>query len=114
MNRIIETCKFVVDNSQHVKINSEKVNEFVNYFNHSHIKHWIDESPFNLRKLNLKDRLHFLLVFNSISFSYWGDPKWKIIYHSEEVDGAYGMINYFPFWVAPVRKTNRVKYEQKM
>jgi len=93
MNRIIETCKFVVDNSQHVKINSEKVDEFVNYFNHSHIKHWIDESPFNLRKLNPKDRLHFLLVFNSISFSYWGDPKWKIIYHSEEVDGAYGMIS---------------------
>jgi len=75
-----------------VKINSEKVDEFCDYFNHSHIKHWIDESPFNLRKLNPKDRLHFLLVFNSISFSYWDDPKWRITYHSKEVDGAYGMI----------------------
>lgn len=93
MNKIIETCKFVFDNSQHVKINSEKVDEFVDYFNDSHIKNWIDESPFNLRKLNLKDRLHFLLLVNSINFSYWGDPKWKIIYHSEEVDGAYGMIS---------------------
>lgn len=93
MNRILETCKFVVDNSQHVKINSEKVDEFADYFNHSHIKHWIDESPFNLRKLNSRDKLHFLLVFNSISFSYWGDPKWKIVYHSKEVDGAYGMIS---------------------
>ncbi|MBD3270661.1 hypothetical protein GF376_03990 [Candidatus Peregrinibacteria bacterium] len=93
MNRIVETCKFVVDNSEHVKINYEKVNEFVEYFNDSHIKHWIDESPFNIRDLNTKDRLHFLLFFNSISFSYWGDPKWKIIYHSEEVDGAYGMIS---------------------
>ena len=92
MNRIIETCKFVVDNSQHVKINSEKVDEFCNYFSHSCIKHWIDGSPFNIRKLNAKDRLHFLLVLNSVSFSYWGDPKWKIIYHSKEVDGAYGMI----------------------
>jgi hypothetical protein len=93
MNRIVETCKFVVENSQHVKINSEKIDEFCNYFSHSHIKHWINESPFNLKKLNPKDRLHFLLVFNSISFSYWGDPKWKIVYYSEEVDGAYGMIS---------------------
>ncbi len=73
MNRIIETCKFVVDNSQHVKINPEKVDEFVDYFKDSHIKHWIDESPFDLKKFNIKDKAHFLLVFNSISFSYWGD-----------------------------------------
>lgn len=93
MNKIVESCKFVVDNSQHVKINSEKVDEFCNYFNLSHIKHWINESPFNIKDLNTKDRLHFLLFFNSISFSYWGDPKWKVQYHSEEVDGAYGMIS---------------------
>jgi hypothetical protein len=93
MNKIVKSCKFVVDNSQHIKINSEKVDKFCDYFSHNHIKHWIDESPFNLKKLNPKDRLHFLLVFNSISFSYWGDPKWKIMYHSEEVDGAYGMIS---------------------
>lgn len=93
MNKIIETCKFVADNSQYVKINSQKIDEFVEYFNHSHIKHWIEESPFNLNKLNQKDKLHFLLLFNSISFSYWGDPKWKIIYHSEEVDGAFGLVS---------------------
>ena len=92
MNRILESAKFVADNSQHVKINSKEVNNFCEYFNHEHIKHWFNESPFDIRKLNPKDRLHFLLVFNSISFSYWGDPKWKIKYNDEELDGAYGMI----------------------
>ncbi len=92
MNRIIESPKFVVENSQHVRINSQKVDEFCNYFDYKHIKHWINESPFDIKNLIPKDRLHFLLVFNSISFSYWGDPKWKIQYHSKEVDGAYGMI----------------------
>ncbi len=93
MNKIVESCKFVADNSEHVKINLDKIDEFCNCFNLSHIKHWIDESPFNIKDLNIKDRLHFLLFFNSISFSYWGDPKWKVQYHSEEVDGAYGMIS---------------------
>ena len=92
MNKIIETCEFVAQNSQHVKINYEKINDFCNYFHNNRIKHWVNESPFNLKKLDQKNRLHFLLVFNSISFSYWGDLKWKIIYHNKEVDGAYGMI----------------------
>ena len=92
MNKVIESTKFVVDNSQHVKINSKEVDNFCEYFSHEHIKHWFNESPFDIRKLNPKDRLHFLLVFNSISFSYWGDPKWKIQYKNEELDGAYGMI----------------------
>jgi len=92
MNKIVKSAKFVVDNSQHIKINLEEVNNFCDYFNHNHIKHWFTKSPFNIRKLNLKDRLHFLIVFNSISFCYWGDPKWKIQYNNEELDGAYGMI----------------------
>ncbi len=92
MKNIVNTCKFVVENSKHVKIHLDKINEFVDYFNESHIMHWFEESPFNLKKLNRKDRLHFLLVFNAISFSYWGDPKWRIEYNEKEVDGAYGMI----------------------
>ena len=56
MNKIVESAKFVVENSQNVKINSKKVDEFCDYFNHSHIKHWIDGSPFNIRELKPKDR----------------------------------------------------------
>jgi hypothetical protein len=38
MNKIIETCKFVAQNSQHVKINYEKINDFCNYFHNNRIK----------------------------------------------------------------------------
>ncbi|MCB9798261.1 hypothetical protein H6758_00880 [Candidatus Nomurabacteria bacterium] len=92
MNEIVESCRFVAKHSEHVKIHSEKIQEFAEYFDHSHIKHWIDDAPFDLKQLSREDRLHFLLVFNAISFSYWGEPKWKIVYNGDEVDGAYGMI----------------------
>ncbi|NQV11922.1 hypothetical protein HQ524_01020 [Candidatus Uhrbacteria bacterium] len=92
MNRIIESCKFVADNSKHIKIDLNKLNEFSDSFKPENVMHWIDESPFDISKLNQKDKLHFLLVFNALSFSYWGDPKWNIVYNSEELDGAYGMI----------------------
>lgn len=92
MNKILESVKFVVENSENVKINEDKIKDFVNNFDHRNIKHWIDESPFGLKELDDKDLLHFLLVFNAISFSYWGDPKWIIEYRGKKVDGAYGMI----------------------
>lgn len=92
MNEVLETTKFVVDNARHVKINKEKVTEFCNHFEESHINHWIKQGPYDLTKLNDKDKLHFLLVFNSTSFSYWGNPKWTVGYHGEKFDGSFGMI----------------------
>jgi hypothetical protein len=71
MNKILESAKFVVDNSQHVKINLTEVDTFCEYFSREHMKHWFNEAPFDIKKLRPKDRLHFLLVFNAISFSYW-------------------------------------------
>lgn len=92
MSKIIDSIKFVVDNSNHIKINELKVNEFCNSFNHEHIKHWIDEAPYKVANLNDKEKLHFLLVFNAISYSYWGEPKWTIKYKRERYDGSWAMI----------------------
>ncbi len=92
MDSVLETTKFVVDNAKHVKINPEKINEFCNHFEESHINHWIKQAPYNLAQLKGKDQLHFLLVFNSTSFSYWGDPKWAVEYRGEKFDGSWGMI----------------------
>ena len=92
MDGILETTKFVVDNSKYVKINKNKIRDFLKNFGESHINHWLNESPFDFSKLSNKEKLHFLLVCNSISFSYWGEPKWEVEYKGEKFDGAWGMI----------------------
>jgi len=33
-----------------------------------------------------------LLLFNTINFSYWGDPKWTIDLYGRQLDGAWGML----------------------
>jgi len=33
-----------------------------------------------------------LLLFNTINFSYWGDPKWTIDLYGRPLDGAWGML----------------------
>lgn len=92
MDSVLKTTKFVVDNSRYVKIEKEFIKGFCENFSESHINHWLNEAPFDFNKLNENQKLNFLLVFNAISFSYWGEPKWTVNYNGEKFDGAWGMI----------------------
>ncbi|MFH1828820.1 MAG: queuosine salvage family protein [Nanoarchaeota archaeon] len=92
MSKILESTKFVVENSKDVHINRDKIVEFCNNFEHKGVKHWLDVSPFDLSSLDNDDVLNFLLVFNAVSFSYWGKPKWTIEHKGKKYDGSWGMI----------------------
>ncbi len=92
MNKILETTKFVIENSDFVKINHEKVTEFSKNFNPDKTNHWLNVAPFNFLHFSDDDKLHFLFIFNALSFSYWGEPKWTIEYKDKKHDGAWGMI----------------------
>lgn len=92
MNNVLETTKFVVANSQSVKINIDRVADFAETFEHGSVHHWLSEAPFNFSHFSDNDKLHFLFVFNSLSFCYWGEPKWTIDFEGKSYDGAWGMI----------------------
>jgi len=92
MNKILETTKFVIENSDFVKINHEKVVEFSKNFNPDKTDHWLNAAPFNFSHFSDEDKLHFLFIFNALSFSYWGEPKWTVEYKDKKHDGAWGMI----------------------
>jgi len=90
MTDVLETTKYVVENSNHVKINEEKLDEFCGTFTKENIKHWWKASPYDLSNLTDEEKLQFLLVFNSLSFSYWGEPKWTVEYKGEKQNTATG------------------------
>jgi hypothetical protein len=92
MYNILESIKIVASQSINVQINKEGISDFVKDFEHKDITHWLSEAPFDFETLNDRERLEFLLVFNSISFRYWGNPKWTVEYKDEEYDGSWAMI----------------------
>ena len=92
MNRVLETTKFVVENSEFVKINHERLVYFSNSFEHGKTKHWLSAAPFNFSHFNNEDKLHFVFILNTLSFSYWGEPNWKVEYNGKVFNGAWGMI----------------------
>lgn len=92
MNNILETTKFVIENSESVKIDRARIVDFAESFEHGTVHHWLSQAPFNFSHFSDNDKLHFLFVFNALSFCYWGEPKWTIDHEGKSYDGAWGMI----------------------
>jgi isopentenyldiphosphate isomerase len=77
MKEILNTTKYVVNNSRHVKINQDAIDKFVDNFDLQKINHWWNVAPIYLPDLEPEKRAMFLFLFDSISFSYWCDPIWQ-------------------------------------
>lgn len=92
MSKILDTIRFVVENSKHVKINKEKIHEFCKRFKLKKGNFWLENKIYDFKKLNDKDKLHFLLVYNSINFSFWGNPKWSTEYKNKVYSGSFGVL----------------------
>lgn len=88
---ILSSLKPVLEQPKYVRINKRRISYFAAQFDKNKIAHWLKISPFNMALLNEREIVAFLFVLNSISFSYWGDPKWTVTYKDKVYDGAQGM-----------------------
>ena len=79
-NPILESTWYVVQNADFVKINRTKISEFSKGFKKHASHYWLKDSPFDIDRLNTDQKLMFIVVFNAISFSYWGNPYWNVEY----------------------------------
>jgi hypothetical protein len=92
MEKVLETCRFVVENSSAVHINTDKINLLVGGLLEVEMPSWLHNSPIEFSSLSDVDFLNFLLVLHSVSFCYWGDTKWTVEYKGGSYHGAWGMV----------------------
>ena len=85
MDNTYDEIKCVVDNSNYVKINENMLKDFVINFEIPNYKHWY--SSFDL-KLGEKEKILLVFIIESLNFCFWQKPKYKVIYHNEEVKGS--------------------------
>ena len=91
-NKILDSCKYVANNSEYVKINSDKIDELVKSIKNIDSTHWLQSSPYGILDLSIEEIVNFLLLYHTIGFSYWGNPKWTIETEFGQLDGAYAMM----------------------
>lgn len=97
-NEIIESNKYVIENAKYIQINKDEIKKFANGIQEVNIKNWLYSSPYNLLDENVETIITFLLYFEAIDFSFWGNPKWQIETSSGKEDGSmalmYSMLSY--------------------
>ena len=106
LNKIKSSCKFVADNSKYVKINYDELDKFINNIDCSNLKNWLMYDPYNLLELNVETIINFLLIFESIDYSFWGQPKWKIDTEEGIKDGSDALLYAMLKYVKKTKKTD--------
>jgi hypothetical protein len=91
MNKVLETTKHVVDNSQHVKINRNNAEKFCRNLDLDALRTAAEGTLFDLPGQEDGKRVDFAFLINSLNFCYWGDPKWTVDVDGKKSDGAMGM-----------------------
>ena len=88
LQKIIDSCKYVMNSSKHVIINYDKLNLFIKNIDSDKIKHWLTNNPYNLLELGIENVVNFLLYFEAINYSFWGEPKWTVETELRIKDGS--------------------------
>ena len=92
LDKIIKSCKYVADNSKSVKINETNLDKFIEKIKKVETEHWLAFSPYNLLDLPTETIINFLLVYEAIDFSFWGNPKWTIDTPTGKEDGSIALL----------------------
>lgn len=97
-DKIKSSTEYVMKNSKYVKINYDKLNDFIKNIKCDDLKNWLLYNPYYLLDLTVEEIINFLLIFEAVDYSFWGDPKWTIKTESGIKDGSdallYAMLKY--------------------
>lgn len=89
-DKIKNSTKYVIENSKYVSINYSKLDKFIKNIDCTNLKNWLLYNPYNLLELNVEKIINFLLFFEAIDYSFWGEPKWQV----ETKEGLKGCADY--------------------
>ena len=92
LDKIIKSCKYVANNSKSVKIDETNLDKFIGKIKKVETEHWLAFSPYNLLDLPTETIINFLLVYEAIDFSFWGNPKWTIDTDNGKEDGSIALL----------------------
>ena len=93
LDKVLKTSEFVVRHAKHVKINEDKVNELIDELLQFKHVHYLTQVPDGIYDMSTKDIINFLLIYDAIDFSFWGNPKWTIDVGEKKLDGGEALLH---------------------
>lgn len=92
LNKILEENKNICDNLKYVTINYKAIEKFVEEENNYYSSHYLTNNPYGIMDLDIDQIINFLLMYDSINYSFWADKKFEIEVDNEKIDGSYALL----------------------
>jgi len=92
---ILKSIQPVLERSKNVRVREEAIDAYVKAYDPRKEAHWLSVAPFPLHNWSAEEQLSFLFTLDSMSCSYWAEPKqpkWRIEYNGKLYDGAQAMM----------------------
>lgn len=93
LESILHTSKYVVDNAKHVSINYDNIDKLISELDNYKSIHYLTNIGYDVYGMNTSDLVNFLLIYDAIDFSFWGNPKWTIKTIEKELDGGLALLH---------------------
>lgn len=93
LDKVLESCQYVANNAVHVKINYDKADELIEELLKFDNIHYLAKVPYDVYGMDIEDIINFLLIYDAIDFSFWGNPKWTIVAEETELDGGIALLH---------------------
>lgn len=93
LDKILGTSEFVICNAKHVEIVYDKANESIEALLGFDNVHYLAKVPYAIYDMDIRDIVNFLLIYDSIDFSFWGSPKWTIDVNGKKLDGGIALLH---------------------
>ena len=108
LEKIKDTCSYVSKNSKYVRINYEKLDEYIKTIDNSKVKFWLSSNPYGLFDMSIDKIINFLLIFDSIDYSFFGDGdiKWTIDTDEGKKDGSDALLYVLLKYVKEINKVD--------
>lgn len=88
---ILDSIRPVVSNSRHVRIDRVRLSLVCSELDPAQLRLPDWQVPV-LPAARDEQLVDVILLFNSINFCYWGEPKWTVQFRGQSYDGAFGMM----------------------
>ena len=90
--KILDSIKFVVNNSNYVSINENNIDNIINLLSENKKESWLNSDYLDLEQFSQEQVLLYLILCESLNFCYWdSNIKWKIEYKGEWYSGSFGL-----------------------
>lgn len=90
--KILNSIKYVVDNSKYVKVNEKNINNVIPLLKGNQKEPWLNSDYLDIENFSQNQILMYLILCESLNFCYWdSNIKWKIEYKDEWYSGSFGL-----------------------